>query len=383
MTADGRSRALFWLALAFALFGLALIAFHLHTLPLLADGQRYQEMAVSFAHTGEFHTASMTMDHPQPGEAENGYTHYFAPLWPVVQAPFYLAFGAFGFEVAGVLVCAAAIAACWLLTRNLWGDPAGVAACGFAGYYLDRVIVQRGSEPLAFLLYVVMVYAIVRSIRAGGQRWILLAGAAAGLAYLARASVGMLFLVGGAAGFGWRLYFHRRGALNRHYLGAIGIFGACWCLWALRNLSHFWDGSLAGLPHALASDAVFEGKLRLALQHPLRLLGLVPVKILWAAYLLWPVWLLAHRGLLDQMRNLRDELQSGIFLSWAVPLVMGAIVSSIFTVADSAPPSPAFNVDNLRYFIFCVPGLLWNRTFQAAGPPDGPKDPSPALGPAP
>ncbi len=345
-----------------AVASLAFIAAHLKSTPVTADGQRYQEMALSFLHTGEFHADTMTLAHPQVGESENGYTHYFSPLWPIVQAGFYALFGPFGFWLAFMACCAAALVAAWWCTRNLYGDALATAAVGFTGYYLygEGTVGQRSAEPLAMVFFLVMMWAIQRSIRPGQGKWILLAGAAAGLAYLTRSSIGWLFILGGAAGFAWRLYHHRKGALNKHYLGAILIFGACYGLWALRNLWHFWDGTLGDLPSAMTADAVFQHKLGVALAQPLKFVETFPLKIAWAGFLLWPVWLLRHSSLFWQLRNLRNEEQSGLFLSWAVPFFLGALAGTVSTLGDTDPPPVLFNIDNIRYFLFAMPGLLWN-----------------------
>ncbi len=350
-----------------AIASLGFMALHLRDAALTADGQRYQEMALSFLHTGEFHTDRMTMAFPQEGESENGYTHYFSPLWPVVQAGFYAAFGALGFWLALMTCCALALVAAWWFTRDLFGGTLAAVAVGFTGYYLDRIIVQRSAEPLALVFFLAMMWAIQRSLKPGRGKWILLAGGAAGLAYLTRSSIGWLFIAGGAAGFAWRVYFHRRDAVNRYYLGAIALFGVCYALWAGRNLALFWDGTLAGFPAAVSADAVFQHKFAVAMGQPLRFLALFPFKVLWAGYLLWPVWLLRHHSLLYQLRNLRDEQQSGLFLSWAVPFVLGCFAGTVATLGDTNPPPVLFNYDNLRYFLFAMPGLVWSpRALDAA-----------------
>src|SRR5207247_2887141 len=81
------------------------------------------------------------------------------------------------------------------------------------------------AENLITLLFVVTVAAILKSL--DRPRWILVAGVAAGLAYLTKSSVGPFFLVAGLAGFSWRFRFVRWAVFrDRAYLAAIGIFGA-------------------------------------------------------------------------------------------------------------------------------------------------------------
>lgn len=326
---------------------------------LSADGGRYRAMTRSLIAEGEFLASYMPMEYPQPNEVENGFTHYFSPLWPVLMAPFYLAFGEAGFDYALLLAVGFALAAAFLTTRNLYGDEVALLVTAGAAFFLVKSATQRGTEPLAFGFYVLMIWAILQSIRPDGQRWIVLAGAMAGLAYLTRSSVGWLFIIGGAAGAFWRIWFHRRGAFNRHYVLAILLFGSAWTLWALRNLNHFWDGTLGGLPHALASDAVFEWKLHRALEEPLRLLYLIPLKLLLGLAFLSPFLALRWRSIAWQLRQFRTEAGSGLVLSWAVPLAMSSVISAIFTIADYAPAAPFFNVDNVRYVVFALPGLLW------------------------
>jgi 4-amino-4-deoxy-L-arabinose transferase-like glycosyltransferase len=294
------------------------------------------------------------------GESENGHTHYFSPLWPIVEAGFYALLGPSGFTVAVLAACLGALLAAWFLTRDLWGDAVAVATVGFVGYGLAYNIPQRGAEPLAMVFYLVMLWSIVTSIRPGRQKWVLLAGVAAGLAYLTRASIGLFFVLGGLAGLAWRLYFHQRRAFNRWYIAAILAFGACYGLWMVRNLALFWDGTLGDLPRAAAADAVFQHKFSLALTQPLKALAVLPLKLGWALYLLWPVWLLRHQALLFQLRNLRDETQSGLFLSWMLPLLIGSLAGVVSYLGDTDPPPVLFNPDNLRYVLFAIPALLWN-----------------------
>jgi 4-amino-4-deoxy-L-arabinose transferase-like glycosyltransferase len=346
-------------ALITLLLALAAVGLRLATTTPSADADRYRTMAVSLYETGAFREDMVERRFPQPGEVENGHTHYFSPLWPAFQVPFYAALGPAGFEVAVLSACALALAIGWWATRDLWGDAAAFALVACLGVCLWQVTDQRGTEPLALAFFLLMLYGILRSIRPGQAPWILLAGLSAGLAYLTRSSVGWLFLVGGGAGFLWRLRFHRRKALNRHYLGAIALFGLAWALWAARNVSLFWDGTLAGLPHALAADAVFEHKFSRALEEPFLLVGLIPIKAAWGLALLSPFIFLRRRYLARQLRRLHDEEQSGLALAWIVPLVMGSCVAAVFTLADTSPPAPVLNLDNMRYFVFMVPGLLW------------------------
>lgn len=344
------------LAFAAALTGVTLI---LDGTSVPADGLRYRSMAESLLASGGFHADRITIFHAQPGEVENGHTHYFSPLWPVFAAPFVAALGDAGFQLAYLVAAALALATAYWTTRDLYGDASAFALTTILGLLLMRVTDQRSSEPLALAFFLLMLYGILRSIRPQQQAWILLAGAAAGAAYLTRASVGWVFLLGGAAGFAWRLRFHRRRALNRHYLGAIALFGACFAAWATRNLVLFWDGTFTGFLHAVSADAVFEWKFMKALQTPGRLLLMVFAKLCWGLVLLSPVILLRRRELWTQVKSLTDETQCGLFLAWAVPLLTGAIVSAIFTLADFDPPSPLLSLDNARYFLVAIPGLLW------------------------
>jgi 4-amino-4-deoxy-L-arabinose transferase-like glycosyltransferase len=354
-----RRHPLFAAALVALILGLTLVGARLATTTPTADAVRYRTMTTSLLETGGFHEESVERSWPQPGEVEAGHTHYFSPLWPLFMVPFYAALGPSGFAVAYLAATALALAVVLVTTRHLWGDAAALAAVAGAGVSLWPTAVQRGPEPLALAFFVAMIYGVLRSIRPHQQRWILLAGAAAGLAYLTRSSVGALFLLGGAAGLAWRIRFHQRRAINRHYAAAILLFALAWGAWAARNVTLFWDGTLAGLPHALASDAVFNQKLRRALEEPLTLAWLVPAKLLWGLVLLAPFLALRGRALRAQLRELDREETSGLLLTWIVPWVLGALVAAVFTIADTAPGSPLLNLDNLRYFLFAVPGLLW------------------------
>lgn len=371
MEASARHPQLFWVSLLALPLMVGLITFNLADQEVPADGLRYRQMTVSLAETGGFRAEYMQSVAPQPNEVENDHTHYFSPLWPAFQLPFYASMGPIGFEVAYLVACALALGAALLVSRDLFGDSVGLATVALLGIFLNKIAVQRSTEPLALALFIPMLWAILRSVRPGQQHWILLAGGLAGLAYLTRSSVGWLFLLGGAAGFAWRYAFHQRRALNRHYLAAIALFGFCYAAWAARNLLLFWDGTVAGLPHGLTSDAVFEWKFSRALAEPARLGYLIPAKIAFGALLLSPILALRWRAILWQLRNLKDETASGIFLTWSVPFVLGAVISAVFTISDVDPPSPLVSLDNLRYFIFAIPGLVWGPWFAPLPAPRG------------
>ena len=187
-------------------------------------------------------------------------SHHYPPVYPLYLAP-YLA--AFGFHP--IAVQAAAFVAGLLLlgvyfraTVSLFGRDKALWFTALLA--LDPVLIATTgtgyAENLVTLLFVVTIAAILKSLK--NPKWILVAGLAAGVAYLTKSSVGPFFLIAGLAGFAWRFRFVRWAVLkDRWYLAAIGVFGALAGGWALRNLALFWDGTAGDLLVAWQTSAWF------------------------------------------------------------------------------------------------------------------------------
>ncbi|HEX2021467.1 MAG TPA: glycosyltransferase family 39 protein, partial [Candidatus Thermoplasmatota archaeon] len=171
-----------------------------------------------------------------------GPSNHYPPAYP-----FYLGlwFSAFGFglaqaKAASLVMSLAALAAVYLTTRDLYGRVPAALVGGLMGLepHLLWVTGTGFSENMVLLFFALTMWAIVRSLK--DDRYIVIAGLCAGLAYLSRSSVGYFFVIAGIGGFLWRFYY-KGWALFRNlwYMGAIAVFGAIVLGWATRNVLLF------------------------------------------------------------------------------------------------------------------------------------------------
>lgn len=205
-----------------------------------ADGDTYTAMGHAWALRHEF--LMPYGDVSTWGPLPPGYSNHYPPAYP-----FYLGvvFSLFGFglwqaKLAAVFVSLAALAVCWWCTRDLYGATPAALVAGFLALepHLVWVTGTGFSENMVLLFFALTMWAILKSLK--DDRYIVLAGLFAGLAYLSRASVGYFFVVAGAGGFLWRLMFRGWSVLaNRWYLSAIGVFAVIVLSWAVRNVALF------------------------------------------------------------------------------------------------------------------------------------------------
>ena len=154
-------------------------------------------------------------------------SHHYPPAYPAYLVPFLAAFGfsTVAIQVAAFVASLALLAVFFVATRDLFGRE---KATWFAALLaLDPILITTTgtgyAENLVTLLFVVTVAAILKSLKT--PKWILVAGFAAGLAYLTKSSVGPFFLIAGIAGFAWRFRFVRWAVFkDRAYVAGIGIF---------------------------------------------------------------------------------------------------------------------------------------------------------------
>lgn len=171
------------------------------------------------------------------------------------------------------------------------------------------------------------------------------------------ASVGWFFIVAGTAGLAWRVHFHGWPILrNRWYLGAIGIFGTIVGAWSIRNLVHFWDGSLDTLV-AAAQTSEFHGyAMATALHHPgLYATALTAKLILLGAGLAVPLAPLIP-ALAARAKAWREEAVSGLLLGAALIFAFAWIFSAAFGVVEGRQ---LFWGHHLRYVTPAFVPLLW------------------------
>lgn len=287
--------------------------------------------------------------------APEGPSHHFPPAYPLYLG---LVFKVFGYGLAqakwaAVAAGLLAVGATYATTRDLYGREAAAVVGGLVALspHLLWVAGMGYSEGLATALFALTMWAILRSLR--DERFIMLGGLLAGLAYLARASMGAFFVLAGLAGLAWRVRHRgwRRTLTSPWYALGILAFGLVVGAWALRNVTLFgwpnWETSVGsrGIPRWVwTHPAEFAEGLRL--RAPLMLAVLAP----WVV-LLWPE---ARRSL----RRIRDEHTSGLWLSVGLVWLLGLLFAAAYY---SMGPSrhEAYRLDTMRYVIAGLVPLAW------------------------
>jgi 4-amino-4-deoxy-L-arabinose transferase-like glycosyltransferase len=188
------------------------------------------------------------------GNATAVYSHHFPPVYPVYLGMVYsvAGYGVWQTKMAALAVSLASLAVAYACGRDLYGRDKALLATGLLA--LDPHLVWATgtgfTENMVLLFFVVTLWGILKSLE-----WppaILVAGIAAGLAYLTRSSVGSFFVIAGVGGLLWRFWFLRwRLFANLWYVGAIAVFLAMFTAWAARNVALFggwppWDAPWSG-----------------------------------------------------------------------------------------------------------------------------------------
>src|SRR5688572_19373415 len=279
-----------------------------------SDGARYAVMAESFLANGEF---IMPLGEYWSESWAPAYSHHYSPAYPIFLAPF-IAIGGLspwsiklGSTLSGLLFVPIAF---WT-TQNLYGRDKALLVS--AAVSMDPVLIHAGSigfsENLVAIFFTLTIWAILKSLQ--HERYVILAGLFAGLAYLSKSGIGWFFLIAGLAGFAWRFHYMRwRVFRNRHYLLAIVVFGSLVALWSVRNLLHFWDGSALGLLSAWQSSEPFARATGLAVSRPQDLAFILAARLPFyvALFLFIGVYWLGH---LKRTFKRSDEHSSGLWLA--------------------------------------------------------------------
>ncbi len=336
--------------------GIALRLLAIYRFPVSADAAEYAVLARAILQGrgmwlpwGEM----WEMDAWTPGPS-----HHYPPAYPAYLAPFLatMGFSPVAVQLGAFVAGLALLGVYFVATRSLFGREKAMWFVALLS--LDPILVTTTgtgyAENLVTLLFVVTVAAILKSLRR--PRWILVAGLAAGLAYLTKSSVGPFFLLAGLAGFAWRFRFVRWAVFkDRAYLAAIGIFGALAGGWALRNLYWFWDGSPSGLLTAWQTSWWFSNATEAALSRPLEYLWILAVRFPFFAGLFLLVagpWWREIRGL--PLR--KDESASALALATGLTYVLAWLISGALWVVERGP---VFWVDMTRYVVFANPVVWW------------------------
>ena len=224
---------------------------------VLADASGYAVMADGLLRNGEF---IMPLGEAWSPDWSPAYSHHYSPAYAAYLTPFVAVGGLNPWTIksASLLSSLGMVFVGWWATKDLYGRRKALFAA--AAVALDPILLSASgtgySENFLTILFVLTIWSILKSLRDG--RFIVLAGFLAGVAYLTKGVMGWFFLIAGLAGLGWRFhYMGWRVFRDRHYLAAIGIFGAFVAVWAGRNLARFWDGSLGGLLSSWQSSAYF------------------------------------------------------------------------------------------------------------------------------
>lgn len=324
-------------------FGVVLRLATFQSWGIVYDGAEYAVMGESFVRHGEFIV---------PYASGIQYYHHYGPLYPAVLAVFY---AAFGFDmavtkVAGLALSILFIAVVFLTTKDLLGPWKAWFAAAFVAldplFFIATAIGY--SEDLVGLLFVATVWAVLKGVR--HPRFLVLAGVLAGLGFLAKASIGTVFVLAGVVGLLWRMRYYGRGVLrDRYYIGGIAAFGVLVGGWTLRNLARF------GWPN-FDTSATVDAAYTFGLAHPnLLAFGLV-AKAPWFLLMFLFYGGLFLPELRRSLRRVREEETSAVWLAVVLVFVIGWIVSSFFWTVER---TPIWWHDNLRYVVIAFPVLLW------------------------
>ena len=300
-------------------------------------------MGESFALHGEFLV---------PYASGVAYYHHYPPLYPMYLSLFYRAigFGAFATKLADLVLSVLLIAVVWWTTADLMGRRKAWYAAAFVA--LEPMFLMTSligySEDLVGLLFVLTAWAAVKGLRE--TRYFALAGLFAGLGFLAKASIGWVFLVALVMGFLWLRRIRGWWILrDRSFLAGAAAFGLLAGGWSWRNLSVY------GWPHWTTSgylDYVYG----YGVAHPALLVTALAVKV--PLFLLF--FLLYGGCFLAELRwsrlRARGEETGLLWTLVGSVFVMGWIVSSFFWTVEQ---TPLWWWDNLRYVVIVSPLILW------------------------
>jgi Dolichyl-phosphate-mannose-protein mannosyltransferase len=331
-----------------------------------SDGDTY----VAMGHAWMLHHAFLMPygDVTTWGPTGPQYSNHYPPAYP-----FYLGlvFSAFGFglwqaKMAAVAMALAALLVAYVCTRDLYGADVAALVTGLLALepHLVWVAGTGFSENMVLLFFTLTMWAIVRSLR--DDRYIVLAGLFAGLAYLSKSSVGYFFVIAGGGGFLWRFWYRRwKLFTNFWYMMAIGVFLAIALWWAARNVALF--GSTQQTLHVLGRTLIAQvpnwetsSYVRYvqgyALDHPdlwrTALLAKIPF---FAVFLLWYALPFLPESW-AATKKIRDEETSALWLSVFLVWVTGWVIASMFWTFEK---SSLYWFDNHRYTVIGLLPLGW------------------------
>lgn len=352
-----RAHLLTWrnFLLTLIVLGVALRVVGLFSGTVASDASSYAVMAESLLENGEF---VMPLGDWWSDNWAPAYSHHYSPAYPIYLAPF-VAIGGLSpmtIKFAAFVSSLLMIAVAFWTTRSLYGASKAFLVAAAAS--VDPALIATGSagysEDFLTLFFVLTMWAILKSLR--DERYMVLAGVFAGIAYLTKGVMGWFFLIAGLSGLAWRFHYIRwRVFKDKYYIAAILIFAAFVAAWSLRNLTRFWDGSAAGLLTAWQSSAYFARATDEAAANPLALAFILAVRLPFYVglfLLLGIYWLKDFR----RMTRITDEHYSGLWLAVFLTYFLAWLISGILWVHEG---NPIFWVDQIRYVVMANVVILW------------------------
>lgn len=331
-----------------------------------SDGDTYVAMGHAWALRHEF--LMPYGDVSTWGPTPPMYSNHYPPLYPLYLG---LVFSAVGFglaqaKAAAVIMSLAALAAVYWCSKDLYGRTVAALTTGLLAVepHLVWATGTGFSENMVLLFFALTMWAILRAL--DDDRFIVLAGLFAGLAYLSKSSVGYFFVIAGAGGFLWRFYYRRwKLFTNFWYMAAIALFLGIAGAWAVRNVALFgWETDtfhlfgrtwIVQIPHWETSSYVRYVQ-NFAWEHDdlwrTALLSKIPF---FGVFLLWYVLPFLPESW-RATKKIREEKTSALWLSVFLVWVTGWVIAAMFWTFEK---SSLYWFDNHRYVVIGLLPLGW------------------------
>lgn len=331
------------------------------TMDFRADGNTYTAMGHALATRG-----SLLMpwgDVTTWAREAAAPSHHYPPLYPAVLAVAYKLLGWHLWVSKGVAVALslAVLPLVWWCTKDLFDRESAWLTTGVVAAmpHLVWVTGTGFSENLVMIFFALTMWGILKSL--ANPRYIVVAGLAAGCAYLTRASVGYFFVIAGLGGFLWRFAYVRwRVFTNGSYLAAIAVFGSIVTAWATRNVLNFgwstetWFGYSIRVPNWQTSSYT-QWVSNYAFARPWEwaesIVGRAPLFLGFLAWMIAPFLPETWRSL----RRIREESVSALWLSVFLVLVIAWVMAAMFFVYEKA----VFFWEHQRYVVIAAIPIAW------------------------
>lgn len=331
-----------WASIGVALTAIILRIPFITTPRIIWDSAWYLLLARSFGETGTFYL-------PWSDPAIPQYSGYWPPLYPWWLTPLVKTLGASYHTLALGSILATILLALIVLytTTDLFGRTRGFAAMALVAASPAFIASNSTgmSEPLLAAMVTLTVWAYLKSIRE--TKWLILAGVFALLAYLAKASLGLPFvLLGVAVLAAFRIRSRGLRAVIRSPID-IGVLAAGLATAAIMAATRTEKFGGIGLG--------FIEPLKLVVGQPLW----VPVfvfKVFFASVFLLAITLPLSLKLKHAWNDRRQEMVGTLWLAAVVPLVLGAVFTATFFLTEGRE---LIDFDNIRYLTPAIVPFIW------------------------